>query len=280
VPIIAKIYAESYPDVTEKIVKISEILTQEEEKFSKTLFKALNEFERFLEHKFGNVATADKKAFVIPADAFRFYESWGWPVEIFVEEALNRKISLQPEKVSDFLSEFEQEKKLHSEKSRSASAGMFKGGLQDDSVITVKYHTATHLLQAALRKVLGTHVQQKGSNITKNRLRFDFSHNAAVTSEQREAIMKQINEWIAADLPVHRQVMSKQQALESGAIAFFIEKYPDEVSVYTIGIDPVSNWISKELCGGPHVAHTSEIGQLAWQKEQAVAAGIRRIYLA
>lgn len=237
---------------------IQEVLQTEAGKFSKSLEKGLKVLEK-----------TDQ---IDGTFAFDLYQTYGFPLEITVELAQQKGQTVD---VEEFKLEFNKHKNL----SRTASSGMFKGGLQDDSAITVKYHTATHLLQAALRKVLGTHVQQKGSNITKDRLRFDFSHTSAVTPDQQEQIMKYIKSWIVADLPVHRQEMTKTKALESGAIAFFIEKYPDQVSVYTIGNEPETDWISKELCGGPHVSRTGEIGQLTWQKEQAVAAGIRRIYL-
>lgn len=237
---------------------IQEVLQTEAAKFSKSLDKGLRVLEK-TDHVDGTFA-------------FDLYQTYGFPLEITVELAQQKGQQVDIE-------EFKKEFNKHKDLSRTASAGMFKGGLQDDSAVTVKYHTATHLLQAALRKVLGTHVQQKGSNITKDRLRFDFSHPQAVTDAEQKQVMDQINQWIKADLPVHRQEMSKQQALDSGAIAFFVEKYPDQVSVYTIGNDPDKDWISKELCGGPHVSHTGEIGQLKWQKEQAVAAGVRRIYL-
>lgn len=145
--------------------------------------------------------------------------------------------------------------------------------------MTTKYHTATHLLQAALRKVLGTHVQQKGSNLTGERLRFDFSHNAPMTTDEQHEVEQIVNDWIKADLPVTMKMMNKQDALKSGAIAFFLEKYPDEVSVYTIGNDPENDWISKEFCGGPHVKSTGEIGPIKLVKEQSTSAGVRRIYM-
>jgi alanyl-tRNA synthetase len=156
---------------------------------------------------------------------------------------------------------------------------MFKGGLADQGEVSLKYHTATHLLQAALRKVLGDHIGQKGSNITGERLRFDFSHPKALTPEEKKEVEDQINEWIKADLPVTKEMMSKQDALKSGAIAFFIEKYPETVSVYTVGMDPKTDWVSKELCGGPHVEHTGSIGPVTIFKEEAVSAGVRRIYI-
>jgi alanyl-tRNA synthetase len=130
-----------------------------------------------------------------------------------------------------------------------------------------------------LRQVLGDHVQQQGSNITGERLRFDFTHPQALTDQEKSQVEQQINAWIKADLPVARQTIQKEEALMAGALAFFAEKYPDEVSVYTIGTDPANDWISKELCGGPHVTRTGEIGQVEIFKEKAVAAGVRRVYL-
>jgi len=170
-------------------------------------------------------------------------------------------------------------KNQHADRSRTASVGKFKGGLADTSEAVVKYHTATHLLHAALRQVLGTHVEQQGSNITGERLRFDFTHPQVLTDREKQAVEKQINDWVAADLPVTQQTMRKDAALKAGALAFFAEKYPDQVSVYTIGYDPEKDWISKELCGGPHVTNTGEVGQIKITKEKAVAAGVRRLYL-
>jgi len=151
--------------------------------------------------------------------------------------------------------------------------------LADHSEATTKYHTTTHLLHAALRKILGKHVQQKGSNITAERMRFDFTHPTALTDIEKKQVEDQINEWIGVDLPVTMQKLQKQKALESGAVAFFIEKYPDEVSVYTVGKDVDNDWVSKELCGGPHVTHTAEIGKIKITKEQSASAGVRRIYI-
>jgi alanyl-tRNA synthetase len=156
---------------------------------------------------------------------------------------------------------------------------MFKGGLADQSETVTKYHTATHLLQAALRQVLGEHVHQEGSNITGERLRFDFSHPAALTQEEKDQIEKMINEKISAGLPVTQAFRQKDDALKQGAMAFFREKYAETVSVYTIGNDAEKDWFSKELCGGPHVKNTKEIGQIKIVKEEAVGSGKRRIYL-
>jgi alanyl-tRNA synthetase len=156
---------------------------------------------------------------------------------------------------------------------------MFKGGLADQSETVTKYHTATHLLHAALRKVLGDHVSQQGSNITGERLRFDFSHTAALTLEEKQKVEAMMNEAIDQQLTVSQEMMPKEEALAEGAMAFFKEKYPDTVSVYTIGNDPRKNWVSKELCGGPHVKNTKEIGHLKIMKDEAVGAGKRRIYV-
>jgi alanyl-tRNA synthetase len=204
--------------------------------------------------------------------AFDLYQTYGFPLEV-TRELLEKK-GLKVDEVV-----FNQEFQKHKDLSRSASAGVFKGGLADHSEVTTKYHTATHLLHAALRKILGTHVQQKGSNITVERLRFDFSHHTAMTEAEQKEVESQVNEWIAANLPVTVQTMKKQDALQSGAIAFFIEKYPDEVTVYTVGKDPETDWVSKEFCGGPHVKATGDIGSIELFKEQSASAGIRRIYM-
>ncbi|MEO8581343.1 MAG: alanine--tRNA ligase [Patescibacteria group bacterium] len=255
---VSSIYAEPYPEVSRQVEQISRVLEEEESKFQRALEKGMREIEK----------VGELNAQV----AFQLYETYGFPFELTQEIAKEKNVELTE-------IDFNAEKTKHAEQSRSASVGMFKGGLQDHSEQTTKYHTATHLLHAALRKVLGTHVQQKGSNITGERLRFDFSHPQAMTEEEKKQVEDQINEWVAQDLPVTKQVMKKEDALKLGAIAFFIEKYPDEVSVYTVGKDVDDDWVSKEFCGGPHVEHTGQIGQLKIQKEQAVSAGVRRIYL-
>ncbi|GIK84094.1 MAG: alanine--tRNA ligase [Patescibacteria group bacterium] len=256
--VVANLYSHAYPDVAQNIETVSQGLAIEEKKFANTLQKGLREVEK-VEKLTGEVA-------------FKLYETYGFPFELSQEIAKEKGYDLSQE-------EFDSAKQAHADQSRTASAGKFKGGLQDSSEQTTKYHTATHLLHAALRKILGSHVQQKGSNITAERLRFDFSHPTALTDTEKNAVEAQINEWIQADLPVTVQTMEKKSALESGAIAFFVEKYPDQVTVYTIGNDPETNWISKEFCGGPHVKHTGEIGTIKIEKEKAAAAGIRRVYL-
>lgn len=258
VEVVVDMYRMPYPEIAQRHASITEVLLTEESKFRKTLAKGLREIEK--------IQSLDGQ------EAFRMYETYGFPLELTQEIAVERGQIVDPV-------QFSKEFAKHRELSRSASSGMFKGGLQDQSEVTVKYHTTTHLLQAALRKVLGTHVGQKGSNITGERLRFDFSHPNKLMPEEIQAVEDQINAWIQDDFPVTKQMMQKQAALDSGAIAFFVEKYPDEVSVYTIGKDPDHDWISKELCGGPHVEHTGVIGPITIIREEAVSAGVRRIYI-
>ncbi|MBT3249749.1 MAG: alanine--tRNA ligase [Candidatus Pacebacteria bacterium] len=256
VPVIAAIYQIPYPKVIDQVKNIQQIFATEEKKFQKALTKGLRVFEK------------EDLDSLTSATAFNLYESYGFPLEMSIEEAQRRDMKIE----DDIETKFNQLKQSHADKSRQASTDKFKGGLGDQSEATVKYHTATHLLHAALRKILGTHVEQKGSNINGDRLRFDFSHPQALTKDEINQIEAQINTWIKSDLPVIKQVMSKQAALNEGAVAFFIEKYPDEVTVYTI------EGISKELCGGPHVGKIGEIGQIMLFKEQSCSAGVRRVY--
>ena len=224
---------------------------EEINKFEKTLDRGLREFNK-LDLINGKIA-------------FDLFQTFGFPWELTAELAREKGNEINR-------SEFQKEFNKHQELSRTASAGMFKGGLVDHSEIATKYHTATHLLHAALRQVLGTHVQQKGSNITAERLRFDFSHPEKLTDEQIKQVEDLINEKIKQDLKVERVEMPKTQALAEGALAFFPEKYPEITSVYSIGN------FSKELCGGPHVQSTGEIGRIKITRQEAVSAGVRRIY--
>lgn len=272
VPVVVKLYVQAYPELMEKQPQIQEALALEESKFEKTLVKGLHELEKLTE-------TGQKLDGTV---AFKLYETYGFPFELTQEIAAERGEVLQQ-------ADFDAAKSVHSDASRTASAGKFKGGLADHSEQTTRYHTATHLLHAALRHVLGEHVQQKGSNITVERLRFDFTHDAALTDDQKTRVENLINQWIAQDLPVTVASMPKDEALKSGAMAFFGEKYPDQVTVYTVGqrptgtnhdlTDPQVDWISKELCGGPHVAHTGQISPIQIFKDKAVSAGVRRVYL-
>jgi alanyl-tRNA synthetase len=257
VNVVANMYAEAYPELLAKQTEIERVLQEEERKFDQALERGLREL--------------DKLSTIDAITAFRLYETHGFPFELTQEIAAERGVELR-------LVEFDQARQDHAQKSRTASAGKFKGGLQDSSETATKYHTATHLLHAALRQVLGEHVQQKGSNITAERLRFDFLHPRALSEGEIAQVEQQVNDWIEADLPVTVETMSLEEALDSGALAFFGQRYPDQVTVYTIGDDPHSSWVSKELCGGPHVTNTGEIGQVKIIKEQAVGEGTRRIY--
>lgn len=259
VPVVTKIYAQPYPEMEAQKEKIAQIFDIEESKFKKAIDKGLKELAKLTNFTAG--------------DAFGLYETFGFPLELSLEEAKRQHKIIEPE----IEQEFAKNRAQHSEKSRTASAGMFKGGLQEHSVTTTKYHTATHLLQAALRLILGPTVSQKGSNITGERLRFDFSFDHAPTPVEIKQVEDQINLWIRENHPVTKQIMAKDKALKSGVLAFFAEKYPDEVSVYSIG--PVGKFISRELCGGPHVTETGEIGPIFIEKEKSISAGVRRIYI-
>jgi len=239
--------------------KISTVIEIEEEKFRRTLDKGLKELNKL-----------ETKHTISGKDLFFLYQSYGFPLEMAYEELTqNKKSNL---KYDILLKDFNRAKKAHQNKSRSASVGMFKGGLADKSEDTIKLHTATHLLHASLRKVVGDHVQQIGSNITADRLRFDFKHPEKLTALQIKKVETLINEKIKENLPVKKTIQSKDKALKSGALAFFRETYPDKVSVYTIGD------FSKELCGGPHVNSTGKIGTVRIKKEESIGGGQRRIY--
>ncbi|GAG87564.1 unnamed protein product, partial [marine sediment metagenome] len=229
-------------------------LSAEEEKFRKTLDRGIREFEKITKD---NVLSSK--------EAFLLYESYGFPVEITKELAEEKGVRID-------LSDFDKEKKRHQSVSRKGLDKKFRGGLADTSEETVKLHTATHLLHQALRNQLGDHVQQKGSNITGERLRFDFSHPEKVTDEQIKAVEDKINEQVKKALPVTKETTTYEQAINQGALAFFGQRYPEKVDVYSIG-----NY-SKEICGGPHVTNTKEIGSVTIIKESSAGAGIRRIY--
>jgi alanyl-tRNA synthetase len=247
--VIALEYGEIYPELKNPTV-ISE-LKKEETKFRITLAKGLKLLE--------------SKTDITGKEAFDLFQSYGFPFELTREFA----------NVSN-PSEFEEEFRKHQELSRTASAGQFKGGLASHSDKTVRLHTATHLLNAALRKVLGAEIWQKGSNITDERTRFDFTHNEKLTNEDKKQVEDLVNSWIRQDLRVKKEIMSLAQAKKLGAIGVFGEKYEDQVSVYTIE-DKSGEVISREFCGGPHVEHTGIIGEFKIQKEESVSAGVRRI---
>ena len=267
-------HGELYTELVQNKQKVFDIMDEEENQFKKTLELGLKEFER-ITRLFEN-----GKLYLTGLQAFDLYQSYGFPLEIIEEECKNRNISFVEKK------EFEELKKKHSEDSKKGSEQKFKGGLADSSEIVVKYHTATHLLHEALKQVLGPDANQKGSNITAERLRFDFSHNSKMTAEEIKKTEDLVNKWIQEKIPVTREEVSQEEAKSRGATHLFGEKYGDMVSVYTIGniADGESknkqknpNIISIEFCGGPHVENTGTIGQFKITKEEAVSAGVRRI---
>ncbi len=254
--IVIQMYGEQYPELSKKRSEIFAELKKEEEKFRKTIENGLRQFNKLSE---GNISGKD---------AFDLYQTYGFPFELTVELANEKKISVDEV-------EFNEELKKHQELSRTASAGMFKGGLQDVSEETTKLHTAAHLMLAALRTVLGDHVSQKGSNITSERLRFDFSHGEKMTDNQKKEVEKLVNEAIVADATVKKEEMTLDEAKKAGAMGAFESKYGEKVTVYTAEKDGVL--FSKEICGGPHVEHTGALGRFKIQKEEASSAGVRRI---
>jgi alanyl-tRNA synthetase len=248
-------YKSAYPETVAKADFIKKEIEQEEERFRKTLHQGKKEFEKVSS---GNISGKD---------AFDLYQSYGFPIELTQELAKEKGITID-------LESFKEELRKHQDLSRSGSEKKFKGGLGDTSEMSLKYHTATHLLNAALRQVLGTHVGQKGSNITPERLRFDFSHSQKMTDEEKKKVEELVNGWIAQKLPVNFAEIPKVEA-EKVAVHAFNEKYGDIVKVYSIGTE--GNYISREFCGGPHVSNTGELGHFKIQKEEAVSQGVRRI---
>ena len=253
-------YAKYYDELSNNKEFIIAELAKEKSKFSKTLEKGLRVFEKETQ----NIKTIDKDL------AFKLYDTFGFPIELTEELAKEKNLEVDIEG-------FKEKFKAHQELSRTASKGMFKGGLAGDSKIETRYHTATHLLNAALKKVLNENVHQKGSNITNERMRFDFSFDRKLTKEELEQTQNLVNEWIQRDFIVTITEENKIDAVKSGAEAMFIERYPDIVTVYTISDKTTGEVISKEICMGPHVEHTSEIGKFKIVKEEASSAGVRRI---
>jgi len=253
-------YDPIYPDLVEKSQHIFKVIEAEAEKFGKTLEKGLREMEK---------ALSNRTKFT-GKEAFDLYQSFGFPWELTRElaEASGQEINRK---------EFEAEFERHKELSRTASAGRFKGGLADHTEEVVRLHTATHLMNAALRKVLGDQVWQKGSNITKERTRFDFTHPQKMTDEEKQQVEELVNKWITADYKVKKEVMPLAKAQELGAIGVFGERYPETVSIYTVYDPGTEEVVSREFCGGPHVEHTGVIGKFKIAKEEASSAGVRRI---
>ena len=260
VTVIAKMYIDKYKNTYKELERneklILEELNTEKNKFARTLETGLKEFDKIVSKLNGNEIDA--------TNAFKLYDTYGFPIELTIELANEQGIKVDEE---GFRAKFRE----HQEKSRAGASGKFKGGLASTGDTETKYHTATHLLNAALKVVLGDHVHQKGSNITAERMRFDFSHDSKMTPEQIKEAEDLVNKYISEGINVERLEMSKEDALKTGAEAMFIEKYGDVVTVYKIGD------VSIELCGGPHVSNTKELGHFKIIKEEASSAGVRRI---
>ena len=250
---------EMYPDLEKNRETIKTTLLEEREKFVKTLAHGEKEFEKEMKK-----IREQGKDVLEGKVVFRLYDTYGFPPEVTADLARENNLKID-------LDGFKALFKEHQEKSRAGSEQKFKGGLAGTGEMETKYHTATHLLNAALKKVLGNHVHQRGSNITAERMRFDFSHDSKMTDEEKKATEDLVNEWIKASIPVEKLEMKKDDAIAMGAEAMFIEKYGDIVSVYKIGD------ISLELCGGPHVSNTSELGHFTIKKEESSSSGVRRI---
>ena len=248
-----------YPDLEKNKEQIKQVLLEEKDKFVKTLAHGEREFEK--EVKKLKEQGKDK---IEGKVVFRLYDTYGFPPEVTGDLAKENNMTIDMDGFKELFKE-------HQEKSRAGSEQKFKGGLASTGEMETKYHTATHLLNAALKQVLGSHVHQRGSNITAERLRFDFSHDAKMTDEEKKATEDLINKWIEDAIPVEHFEMKKDEAIAQGAEAMFIEKYGDIVSVYKIGD------VSLELCGGPHVSNTSELGHFKIKKEESSSSGVRRI---
>ena len=247
-------YKKYYHELEDNENTVLEVLKNEKNKFNKTLEKGLKEFSK--------IVSNNKE--IDGLTAFHLYDTYGFPIELTVELAKEHGLKVDEE---GFLENF----KKHQELSRNSSGAKFKGGLAGNSEIETRYHTATHLLNAALKEVVSKDIHQRGSNITVERMRFDFNCDHKLTEEEKQKVENLVNKWIAEDLEVKCIEMTKEEALASGAECMFIDKYPDIVTVYEIGN------VSKELCGGPHVKNTKEIGKFKIVKEEASSAGVRRI---
>ena len=251
-------YKDAYPELSKNKATIIEELRLEEERFQRTIKQGLREFDKLINRLKGDDKTISGEK------AFRLYDTCGFPIEFTQELAEEKGYQVDIEG-------FEQSFKKHQEKSKAGASQKFKGGLADNTEETAKLHTATHLLQAALRQVLGDEVTQRGSNITAERLRFDFTFSRKVTREELDKVESLVNEVIEKDYEVICQEMSIEEAKKSGALGFFDSKYGNRVKVYSIGD------FSKELCGGPHVSHTGQLGKFKIKKEESSSAGVRRI---
>lgn len=270
--VVAHDYQEIYPELRKNIDRVIKQLEQEEIKFKKTIEQGLSQFNKLLKLKIKNekpvVSLSNPLKIIKGEDAFDLFQTYGFPLELTQELAKEKGIAVDEMGYNEELAK-------HQELSRAASTGMFKGGLADASEKTIKYHTIAHLMLSALKKVLGNHVSQKGSNITAKRLRFDFSHNEKMAAEQLQQVENLVNQVIKQNLIVSCEEMVLDQAKKAGAVGVFDSKYGEKVKVYTIGQD--NNIISKEICGGPHMAQTGTLGHFKIIKEESSSAGVRRI---
>ena len=295
VPVITKMYRDDFPEISANEDTIIATLVREERQFRTTLEKGVKELVDSVEKGYfvkaaveldsnGSKSEREKKMGrfrpagmpILGELIFKMFDTYGFPFELSLEEIKERKYHLDSNWERDFTRLMSEQK----ERSRTATVGQFKGGLADHSDISVKYHTATHLMYKALRLVLGDHVIQRGSNITAERLRFDFSHPEKMSLEQIAEVERIVNENISKDWPMGFREISTIQAVEEGALGAFGDKYGDSVKVYTAG-DPSHEWYSKEICGGPHVEHTGALAEggkvFKIKKEESSSAGIRRI---
>ena len=257
--VVIDMMSQFYPELIQNKQRIFDELSAEEAKFETTLQTGLNEFNKVA----GKLAEHNQTG-ISGKTAFKLYDTYGFPLELTLELAKEKNMTVD-------VDGFNEQYTKHKEESRTASKGTFKAGLADHAEETTNLHSATHLLHAALRKVLGDHVQQKGSNITQERLRFDFSHPQKVTPEQLKEVEDLVNEQIQKKMPITMEVMTLEEAKAQGALAFFTSKYGEKVKVYTMGD------FSKEVCGGPHAENTGDLGKFVIKKEEASSAGVRRI---
>ena len=256
---IDEVYGDFYKGIAESKSLILNELNKEIQKFEKTITLGMKEFNKIV-----NKLSQTNAQEIDGETSFKLYDTYGFPIELTEELAKENNLIVD-------MKGFEKKVKEHQEESRSAQAGKAKGGLASQGEKETQYHTATHLLNAALKVVIGPEVHQKGSNITQERLRFDFSCDHKLTPEEKQKVEELVNQWIQEDLEVTFETMSKEEAVKSGAECMFLERYPDEVKVYSIGT------ISKELCGGPHIQKTGELGHFKIKKEESSSAGVRRI---
>ncbi len=254
--VVVDIYKETYPELEEKKEFIKDTILQEAEKFSKTLQQGIKEFEK--------VSTYCKDGKLSGKTAFRLYDTFGFPFELTKELATEKGLTINEQ-------EYEEAYKIHQEKSKANNDKVFKGGLADTSEQTTRLHTAAHLLQAALKKIVSEDIHQKGSNITSERLRFDFNCDHKLTDDEKQKLEAFVNDAIKKDIPVVCEELSLEEARNQGAVGIFDNKYSDKVKVYTIGE------VSKEICGGPHAKRTGELKNFKIVKEESSSAGVRRI---